>query len=996
MEYKEEEEKKRQTRDDVSFYTQITLGAQISRHSKPHLANRGLEPSLITGREFTFAPVLGLPKQQQESKELLHEEELITEKLNLPLTIQSRHFIEHRAQEKMAELNEYEITKAMLTPFTHDDLENRSVVTVNRLKHGGLNTLNDKRMGVISYGESCLTCSNTNINCPGHYGIIRLNEKLFHPLYYKYILQVLTSVCNSCGGLLMMKQQIERFGFLKYSGDIRLGFIANKSKGLSCMRKTVNEKYFVGDKCVPEQIGEIKQCIQNPEYINRAIKEKRKIMYFCKGDPAKKEYERLPGTVFKIFDAIDSKDAELLGFQGGVHPKDFILRSWPVMPPCTIPPNYTSGIAGPNILIQQYKTIITENNKLHKNIKELSESERDDIITKLKEAIHNLIVIRGPKLTHKNIPQTTIESKIKGKTGIRGFLMGKRADYTGRSVITPNPNLKFGQIGIPEYWKKFLTIEVTVTNFNKDGLTKLLRVGKITHIQKKLGGNKKLSGKRYRISESNRKTRNLEPGDIVHRYLQNGDMVIANRQPTLHKGGMMAFEVVLLPGKTIQLNLSVTPSFNADFDGDEINIHVPQTLEALADIEGLLNVKKCIINPLSNKPNIGIVYDNLTAAFLLTRKKTKFVTITINDQPVKISLKVDVEVDVDTWNDCLMLITSDDGLYKLDERLAKFNVPKYTGRALFSALLPPNFLYEKGEVMIIDGILIQGTITKKDIGLEQNSIIQELHKQYGEDRTSSFINDGPFVLNRWLIDYGFSIGLDDCSPKDPKHAELMKKELAKIKIIAEQMAIKLDDPLAEEQRERRLSAYLNMAKSIGSKVTKDYLTEDNSILIAYLSGAKGSPDNVAQISTSVAQQHVGGKRLALRLTGGKRWCSYFAPGDTNPEARGFCPSSFLRGLSLAEFFAHATSGREGLLDTAIKTAETGSLHHRIGKLLEDIKINYDGSVRDHNNNIIQFIYGDDGFDPAELQFNKFEGKNIPFFINIKQTAKKINASYGYY
>ena len=224
-------------------------------------------------------------------------------------------------------------------------------------------------------------------------------------------------------------------------------------------------------------------------------------------------------------------------------------------------------------------------------------------------------------------------------------------------------------------------------------------------------------------------------------------------------------------------------------DGDDSNLHAPQHEDARAEVAELMNVKECIMSGQTNSPMIGIVYDALTGAYLMTQ--------------------ADTDVEEDDYQDCLGLMTSRNQLVTLDDRLAKHGVRPRSGRALFSALLPEDFFYTKGNVYIKDGVLLQGEIKKDHIGVTSNSIVQYLWHDYGRDRTVEFLTDLPWIMNRWLASRGFSVGLKDCFPRDDRHRKVIAEEIESAKIKVAALGSKLDDPLEEEHREKQIVAYVN-------------------------------------------------------------------------------------------------------------------------------------------------------------------------------------------
>ena len=469
-------------------------------------------------------------------------------------------------------------------------------------------------------------------------------------------------------------------------------------------------------------------------------------------------------------------------------------------------------------------------------------------------------------------------------------------------------------------------------------------------------------------------------------------------------------------------------------------------ITATAEVAYLMGITQCIMSAQTNRPMMGAVLDTVTGAFLLTSDKSvvtidvahdkvpiginpatnlveyetrdipmemmkqpapvgvqRYVTNEVVHTPDGLPLMQELNIRPELFYDCLSYITSRDQLADLNERLDKYNVPHFSGRALFSALLPSDFYYKKSgkigddnnTVIIMNGVLVQGIITKDHIGGSHNSIIQVLWKDYRGDRTVEFMTDLPFIIDHWLVERGFSVGLQDCYPMDDTHKDMLRTEIAKTKINVEALGGKLDDPLEEERREKKIVGLVNNVKDIGYVISTQKLAPGNALNVMALSGAKGTTFNIAQITGLLGQQFFKGKRIKKQLAGGTRAMPYFEEGDEDITARGFIEHSFLEGLSPAEFYAHHIAGREGLMDTALKTAETGFIQRKMMETLRDISVQYDGSVRNTNGNIFQFAYGYDGFDAAELQMVHTSTGNIASFIDLAASADKINVKYGF-
>lgn len=884
------------------------------------------------------------------------------------------------AREEEAKLPALIVEEIALTVASAEELVKDSVCEVNNTNDTGIGSINDPRMGHINVNIACNSCHKTIPDCPGHFGHISLSRALPNPLFFREIISVLICVCNSCGTLLMTETQMIAEGILddngnpKYTDNELLKKLEKHSKGLPCLRKEIHEREYVPDKCNPVPTGEIKPCLLNPEYKVKISKETGRIMYQCKDD--EKPQQRSIDEIQTIFKFISERDARLMGYKEGAHPSKLIMTVLPVMPPCARGASNYDGMIGPDPFAQIYKDIIKRNNALRN---ERDEHKRDGIFDELAMRIKALVDNSDGKYTGagKGVFKS-IRELLQGKKAlVRGGQMGKRVDFSARTVVGPGANLRLGQVGIPRSWVSIMTKPDKVTNSNREALTQLLKTGRITYIKP---GRGQYKGGLIHVNEKIQNTYQLQPGDEVERWLQDGDYAdwgVLNRQPTLSRLSMMGHEIVLHDDLNIKTHISESTPFNFDYDGDEMNFHVPQTPEATQEVMEVMSVKQCLMNARSNRPSMGLVYDSLTSAFLLTQDSTK--------------------IKEYVWDDCISKISGPQ-LITLDQRLEKFSVPKYTGKALFSALLPEDFFYQRGDVYIIDGILVNGVIDKKDVGTTPNSIVQILYKSYadGRDKVMDFLSDGPFLLNCWLTHRGFSVGPRDCFPENEEHRKVKATETEKARMFAQARGIKTGDPVEDARREREIRIRLDRTTNIGAKVLKDNLPKDNSLKVMALSGAKGNESSIAQVTTMLGQVYANGERMPLSLTGGKRSLPYFEEGSLDPESRGFISKAYTDGLSPAEYFFSQTATRPNLIDTAINTAEIGHINHQLMKAMEDLKVTMDGSVRNGVGGIVQFAYGDDGFDGGELQIVKVGSKEYTNFINLRSIVGKLNAKYKYY
>ena len=615
------------------------------------------------------------------------------------------------------------------------------------------------------------------------------------------------------------------------------------------------------------------------------------------------------------------------------------------------------------------------------------------------------------------------------------FLLGDctithNCNQTGRTVIGPDSTLKFGEIAIPKEMASVLTIPIMITEFNYDIIQSLVDKGMVDSVLKS-GGKTRINLKRYRrgtrlicgdiiirgdkrikittgrelvingdkverdgklvdnIIPSNRNYK-IELGWIAERKLQDGDSVLLNRQPTLHKASMQAVDVVIREGKTIRMNLAITKPFNADFDGDEMNIHVPQSLESQTELKILAAAKCNIISAQSSKPNISIVQDSLLGAYRMTlgiQKITK-------SQFFNIANKLELTPPESPDEQILDRIQHIRHVLKSKGK----KIQCFTGKGVISMFLPKDFIYERKNdadpdeptVKIWKGVLYEGTLTKEILGSSHCSLIHLINKEYGASTASHFVDCIQFSTNEWNLINIFTVGLGDCLVANKQKEEEIQDVIKKCYIEAD--GIKSTTTHAGI-REMRVNATLSKAKDIGLRIAKESLDKENNFLSTVNSGSKGDFFNIAQITGLLGQQNLRGRRVPKGLNHGQRTLPHYPFGEMSSEmeyeSRGFIASSFIHGLNPREFYFHAMSGREGISDTAMGTATSGYMQRRIVKLMEDIKVQYDGTIRDVPGNIFQLSYGDYGLDPTCTV--KVNNEQQP--CDISRIVDKLNMKY---
>ncbi|CDJ52195.1 DNA-directed RNA polymerase, related [Eimeria brunetti] len=489
--------------------------------------------------------------------------------------------------------------------------------------------------------------------------------------------------------------------------------------------------------------------------------------------------------------------------------------------------------------------------------------------------------------------------------------MGKRVDFSARTVITGDPNLPIDVVGVPKSIAMTLTYPEFVTNLNINRLKELVKRGPLEWPGAKYVIRE--DGTRFDLRHAKKGGEvALEVGYRVERHMQDGDYVLFNRQPSLHKMSIMGHRVRVLPYSTFRLNLSVTSPYNADFDGDEMNLHLAQSEETRAEIKHLMLVPKQIVSPQGNKPVMGIVQDSLLAVSKFTRRDA-FLT-----RP----MVFDLLLQIPYW----------DGV-----------VP------------PPAIL----------GELLAGKICKKTVGSSSGSLIHLLWNEVGPERTKDFLGALQKLVNFWLLHQGFTVGCSDIitSPETCRKVEEIlkeaKEEVAHLTRLAHKGKLEAQPGKSlRESFEARVNKELNAAREKSGKVASEQLDESNNIMAMVLAGSKGSTINISQIMACVGQQNVEGKRIPFGFN--NRSLPHFSKFDYSPESRGFVEHSYLTGLLPQELFFHAMGGREGIIDTACKTSETGYIQRRLMKAMEDVKVAYDRTVRNSAQEVLQFLYGEDG------------------------------------
>jgi DNA-directed RNA polymerase beta' subunit len=561
-----------------------------------------------------------------------------------------------------------------------------------------------------------------------------------------------------------------------------------------------------------------------------------------------------------------------------------------------------------------------------------------------------------PRAEQKGVPVKALRDRIRAKTGrVRYNLMGKRVDFSARSVITPDASISVREVVTPLRVAMRLTFKEIVNEYNIKAMRDLVK----NRDDKWPGANfvvPYINGKRQKKKylQGLRRDVQLNIGDEVHRHLQDGDVVLFNRQPTLHKQSMMAHivRVMQMPDapyhqyawSTFRIHLSTCSPYNADFDGDEMNMHVPQSYQTQIELRYLASVGRQMVSSGISKPLIGSVQDNTLGGWLMSGD----------------------DVRIDSWIAMDMLAycgLPNSVLHTMDRSKT------YTGKELLSMILPPDLnmtLVKGNNVLNIDNGIIQpgGNMDKSAFGAVSNGILHWNWFERGHQGTSTLLDMFNKLTRIYLIPTSFTVGSGDIEVSkeiDDSVQKVIDTELLEIQHMiteAETSTVLHDVDILEPIFQGKLDGVReNVGKAVGKSLSKT-----NAFSVMEVSGAKGSVLNTAQMMACVGQQAIEAKRVVKRVNG--RTLSHYHQDDDSGPARGFIRNNYYKGLTPQEFIFHMMSGREGMIDTAIKTAETGYIQRRLVKALEDLQVLYDATVRTAGGTLLQPLYGYNGIDPS--------------------------------
>jgi DNA-directed RNA polymerase II subunit RPB1 len=844
----------------------------------------------------------------------------------------------------------------MLSP---EEIRKNSVVEVtsrdtyinNKPVVGGLF---DPRMGVLEPGIICPTDGFTYIDTPGYFGHIELARPVFFIQHIKEIMKICRCVCFKCSKLLINKNHHSHIN--KFSSDDRWDYVS----GLAAKVKRCGDKTEDGcgckqpDKVKLEGMASLFAIWENIDA--EGASENKKI-----------NIRMTPEIVLKIFKRISDEDINFMGFSPiWSRPEWMICQVLPVPPPAVRPSvKHDAQQRSEDDLTHIYSNIIKTNRDLMDKLNSNASPNVIEGMTTVLQYFIAMIVnnkVKGavPMAQRSGRPLQCIMGRLNSKNGrIRGNLMGKRVDFSARSVITGDPNLSIRQLGVPRKIAMNITKPMVVNDRNRDFLMKLIQNGPEVWPGAKIL--EKKNGQSISLRYVDRASIRLDNGDVVHRHMMDGDAVLFNRQPSLHRMSMMCHIVkIMRVGDTFRMNVGDTKPYNADFDGDEMNMHMPQNILAETELRHLAAIPYQMISPSANAPIIGIYQDSLLGSYRFTRPG-----ITFTARDAMNLLMMYTKVDVKALREKGDKITSFDVLSQILAPLTlKYKTKLYDD--------DENYESSNNVLEIHNGQYVRGQIEKSVLASTTKGIIHRICNDYGNMAASNFIDDLQNVVTEYMKSSSFSVGISDLianSQTQESIINIITEQKQKVQSLIEKVHLGIFENNTASTNmaefENNVNNILNDATNQAGKIGRKSLNKSNRFVMIVDSGSKGTPINISQMISCLGQTNVDGKRIPYGFD--SRTLPHFNKFDDSPGARGFIENSYISGLTAPELFFHAMGGRIGLIDTAVKTSQTGYIQRRLIKGLEDLKVEYDMTVRNNKGKIIQFAYGDDGFDSTRAE-----------------------------
>ncbi|XP_056138723.1 DNA-directed RNA polymerase I subunit RPA1 [Lampris incognitus] len=635
-----------------------------------------------------------------------------------------------------------------------------------------------------------------------------------------------------------------------------------------------------------------------------------------------------------------------------------------------------------------------------------------------------------------------IRQILEKKDGLfRKHMMGKRVDFAARSVICPDMYIGTNEIGIPMVFATKLTYPQPVTTWNVKELRQAVLNGPNVHPGAVMVINE--DGRKTILSASSLTQREAVakqlltpcpgphkmPMKIVNRHIKNGDVLLLNRQPTLHRPSIQAHCARILPDeKVLRLHYANCKAYNADFDGDEMNAHFPQSELSRAEAYTLVSTDQQYLVPKDGKPLAGLIQDHMVSGTRMTIRScfftkdqyTELVYRGLTDKLGRVKmLPPAILKPQQLWTgkqvvSTLLLNVIPENALPLNLH-GRSKIPSKAWVKVPPRMVPgyhPDSMCDS-QVLISQGELLMGVLDKAHYGSSAYGLVHCCYELYGGGTSGKLLSCLARLFTAYLQLYrGFTLGVEDILVKPGANRQRKKiiKESLRCGSKALQAAFNLPSTVTQaEAQSRWQDAHVNpdqrdftmadmkfkeLANQVNNEINKVCMPvglhtpfPDNNLQLMVQSGAKGSTVNTMQISCLLGQIELEGRRPPLMPSGKSLPC--YQPYNPLLGAGGFVSGRFLTGIKPQEFFFHCMAGREGLVDTAVKTSRSGYLQRCIIKHLEGLVVQYDLTVRDSDGSVVQFLYGEDGLDIPKTQF--LQPRQFPFIEDNFEVIRKTQA-----
>lgn len=816
--------------------------------------------------------------------------------------------------------------------------------------------LYDLRMGTTRYDLTCKTCLNNKTSCLGHFGLINLNARVNSSLFYAYIIRWLKEICHECGSPIADLDKMSHI-----PPELRFKYVKNKY----VYRE---EGRIICKNCKTIQPNVIFDKEHRMPLIN--MRDRRKKIRESSAEEMKMQI-LLPDDIYEIFSRVENETVEKFGMSIKSHPRKLIIKQMRVAPNTIRPENRVSSLqrsVGNEITIA-LQGIIKENNKIPSVMPEEIGNVLENNILDLNG--WNFVMTTMPKKT--NNPEAarfkSMATRVTGKDGrLRKNLLGKRINFTCRSIISGDPKLKLNQVGIPVKFAKIIQIDETLQEYNRERLMVYFTNGR-----KKYPGCTKITkrnGESF-IIESSQDNINFENGDTISRDLVDGDYFIFNRQPSLMSSNMTSMEVVIISDPnvhTLLMNVIVCPLYAADFDGDAMNGFFVPSVGSRSEIAELSSPKSMIIKHGPSSLLIGTVDDSIVGSAILSMA-TEINRYTAALLFATTTFLPDLaQQEVYTGRDIYSLILQNEGQIT------------YRGKpSIYNQAYDKYFKYKKEDTNIVidNGKVISGVFDKKSVGKSGvNNLFHIIYQEKGAENLLNIMFNFQQVAINYAYFAGFTLGLTDMiMPRESLKEvhRLVEKTKQKSALITKQLdERRLIPPMGktiEEFYEELQMEELNFGDTFMDVLLGQFNIDNNNLLKMALTGSKGSINHMAHVMCAVGQIKVGGKRPAKQLSH-RRTLAYFHRYDTAPEANGFIPDSYVNGISKSASVFAAQEARLNFFNKSLSTAKTGHVERKSVKGLENITVdNQFNCVK--CDKIVQHGYGGNCLDTRKVISTSF-------------------------